>query len=140
MSSSQATSATKTVIAQGVIKSLNKGAKKTTHSVAPKVHRNRFLDFKCEKSEATTKWIRVETPMASPDFQEAAGRMVEAVPGSRMTRVETTSITKMYRYREPETRLSTTGIFEIPLDVILNDLREFYPEAEIAEIQFTPFQ
>lgn len=140
MSSNQAQTSTKTVIAQGVVRGFNKGAKKTTHPTTTKAHRNRFLDFQREKPEATTKWIRVETPMASPDFQEAASRMVDAVPGSRMTRVETTSITKLYRYREPETRLSTTGIFEIPLDVILDDLREFYPESEIVEIQFTPSQ
>lgn len=136
MSNNQVQSSTKTVVAQGVIKGFNKGAKKTTHPTAPKVHRNRFLSFDRAPTETTTKWIRVETPMPNPDFQDAANKMMEETPGSRVTRVETTSVTKFYRYREPETRLSTTGIFEISLETILDDLREYFPESDIREIQF----
>lgn len=137
MSSNQVQSSTKAVMAQGVLKNFGKGAKKTTHQAPSKAHRNRFLSFDRMPTESTTKWVRVETPMTNPDFQEAASKMMEAVPGSRATRIETTSVIKYFRYRDPETRLSTTGIFEVPLETILDDLREYFPESDIREIQFT---
>lgn len=137
MSSNQVQNSTKTILAQGVIKGLSKGAKKTTHPAVPKTsHRNRFLSFDRQPNEVTTKWIRVETPMSNFDFQDAATKLVNAVAGTRMTRIESISVTKLYRYREPEMRMSTTGIFEIPFDVVLDDLKEYFQECDITEIQF----
>lgn len=137
MSSNQVQSVTKTVLAQGVLKGLSKGAKKTSHPAPTKdTHRNRFLSFDRHPNEVTTKWIRVETPMSNFDFQEAAGKLINGVAGSRMTRIESISVTKLYRYREPEMRISTTGIFEIPFDVVLDDLKEYFQECDITEIHF----